>query len=45
MSIDESLYGLDDYPKASLVFDEVNSWSMGCIVFNNPEQYREFIGL
>jgi hypothetical protein len=45
MSIDESVFGSDKFPKADTVYEEVNNWSMGCIVFNNPEQYREFIGL
>ena len=43
--IDESVFGEPDFPEAGMVFDEVNNWSMGCIVFNNPEQYREFLGL
>jgi hypothetical protein len=43
--LDESVYGDDQYPKAGTVYDEVNNWSMGCVVFNNPEQYREFVGL
>jgi hypothetical protein len=41
----ESVYGDGNFPKSGIVFDEVNSWSMGCIVFNNPNQYREFLGL
>ncbi len=45
MSTDESLFGDGNFPKAGTVYDEVNNWSMGCIVFNNPNQYREFIGL
>jgi hypothetical protein len=43
--LDNSLYGDDNFPRASAIFEEVNNWSMGCIVFNNPTQYREFIGL
>ncbi len=43
--LDESVYGENGFTKAGIVFDEVNSWSMGCIVFNNPNQYRLFLGL
>jgi hypothetical protein len=45
ISTEESLYGQPDFPKATTIYDEVNNWSMGCIVFNHPGQYREFIGL
>jgi hypothetical protein len=45
MAVDDSLYGNGTHPKASTVYDEVNNWSMGCIVFNDPQEYREFIGL
>lgn len=43
--LNESVYGDGNYPKSGIVFDEVNNWSMGCVVFNNPSQYREFLGL
>jgi hypothetical protein len=43
--MDESVYGTQDHPRASTIYDEVNNWSKGCIVFNNPSQYREFLGL
>lgn len=43
--LDESVYGVGEFPKSGIVFDEVNNWSSGCIVFNNPSQYREFLGL
>jgi len=43
--LDESVYGDGTNPKAGIVYDEVNNWSMGCVVFNNPSQYREFLGL
>jgi len=45
ISLDESVYGDGDFSKAGIIYDEVNNWSMGCIVFNNPNQYREFLGL
>jgi hypothetical protein len=45
MSTDDSLYGSEKYPKATIIYNTVNNWSMGCVVFNNPEQYRIFIGL
>lgn len=45
MSTEKSVYGDDKYPRTGVVYDEVNNWSSGCIVFNNPNQYREFLGL